>query len=788
MAVRRCKMKRFEKLKQRIRRKKTFLRITTLYLVGSVLLLAVFSTILTYVLTARTMEKQQAAALDSVNQAYSMTNYILSDAYDSFHQLYKTFDMTNAMFSTETSVEDELALAKLLERAGVYSSCVDSIYVINKQLDKVYTNAGIVSAIDEFYDRQALQLFEYYNENSSTIFLPRSTSFSLWEGDDEQTHNFDTLIFAKKDALLNVQGGLIINLNQSKLHSLITADISSPEYMYIVSQNGSILSSFNEKQINTTLQGTKLWKTVEENANKSELTFNTNYDGRDCLVTCRKADKLMFSFLYIVPKAQITAGVAYIRSFTLSILAVFMVLAFFVAMLCSRNIYNPISKLVSTMRSSGKALQGSGQDELSFLGSAYESLCTELEEINSGNSQMYKAQLRELLSRLLRAEFATEEKCRAEAEKFPLLIKYPQYLVAVISFDGYAKLTADTTMQDLALYRYALFNVVSELFGTQCTVFNINDDPQNVTLVINLQNTGAQTLHWAKDVLTGLLGVTKKYLPFTVSCGIGTVENALLGLSQSFEAALTAVGYRLVMGCGSVTAYSDISIKRHITPEYPNEDEAALINAVRSRSEEKASAAIDAFFAKISVANVDYINMSVSQLAITLSRVAKSLSISSETQARMNYRYMRERLQACDTLEQYKLLVLRCCCEIIDSRNSEVQSKKEELTDRICTFIETNYTNPLLNVEDVASYAELSVNYLRTMFKAAVGKSPSDYLVDTRINKAKELLETTNYSTIEIATAVGYYNHRYFYSVFKSKTGTTPTEYRTRFKKGEGEA
>ena len=44
--------------------------------------------------------------------------------------------------------------------------------------------------------------------------------------------------------------------------------------------------------------------------------------------------------------------------------------------------------------------------------------------------------------------------------------------------------------------------------------------------------------------------------------------------------------------------------------------------------------------------------------------------------------------------------------------------------------------------------------------------------------RAMELLVTTSTSTKDIAAAVGYYNHRYFYSVFKAKTGMTATEYR----------
>ncbi len=48
----------------------------------------------------------------------------------------------------------------------------------------------------------------------------------------------------------------------------------------------------------------------------------------------------------------------------------------------------------------------------------------------------------------------------------------------------------------------------------------------------------------------------------------------------------------------------------------------------------------------------------------------------------------------------------------------------ENQIDRIKEFIETNYTNPMLNTEDIAAYAELSPNYLRTVFKNATGKSP----------------------------------------------------------------
>lgn len=221
-------------------------------------------------------------------------------------------------------------------------------------------------------------------------------------------------------------------------------------------------------------------------------------------------------------------------------------------------------------------------------------------------------------------------------------------------------------------------------------------------------------------------------------------------------------------------------MRQGITPEYPIETDAAIVQALRNRSEEKAHRELTRFFSSFALANVDVINMAITQLTISLSRTAHSMVAGYEgTQQLPNYRVLSVMLTSCDTLKQKEKVLTDYCCQVIRIRNSEVQTKRENLVERIREFIETNYANPMLNTEDIAAFAELSPNYLRTVFKNATGKSPIDYLTDYRIECAKELLTETNTSTKEIAAAVGYYNHRYFYSVFKAKTGLTATAYRT---------
>lgn len=602
-------------------------------------------------------------------------------------------------------------------------------------------------------------------------------------GKEKETHNYITFIFARKDAYMNVQGGLIVNINQNKLHKLITEDIESPQYMYIISQNGSILSSENTLKINTTLQGTKLWKVIEENVNENRMSFPIEYEGQDCLVTYRNANKLMFCFLHIVPMSEVMASVSYIRMYILIILSVAACLAFIVAMIFSRKIYHPISNLVTTLRKQTDSEVISEQDEFSFLGSTYKNMFNKINELNSNNVLLSKAQKRDMLTRLLQGTITSEEQCRKELALCESLTKYPYYTVIVTSLDNYTQLTAMYPVQDLALIRFAIENVATEILSKEYSIHCLDKDARQFIFVLNLPDNKENLKPKLENSLLEISHVLEQYLHFTLTSGIGRITTNLMELSASYNEANISCEYRLVFGCSTVIFYNDIAVRQNINTEYPSEIENNLITAVRNRNSSRAQAEIDSFFSAISLSGIDNINMAVSQLAIALTRTSKSLSASIGVIERMDYRNLNEQLLSCDTLLQRKNLLLQCCQTLITSRNHEVESKKEELMNRICTFIEANYSNPSFSISDIAVYTELSVNYLRAIFKKAVGKSPTDYLIDVRMEHAKELLETSNYSTIEIASLVGYYNHKYFYSVFKTKIGLTPTEYR---EKGAG--
>ncbi|TVY11052.1 helix-turn-helix domain-containing protein [Paenibacillus cremeus] len=71
----------------------------------------------------------------------------------------------------------------------------------------------------------------------------------------------------------------------------------------------------------------------------------------------------------------------------------------------------------------------------------------------------------------------------------------------------------------------------------------------------------------------------------------------------------------------------------------------------------------------------------------------------------------------------------------------------------------------------------LSQNYIIVLFRKTFGMTPTEYLTQVRINKAKELAVQTNMSVSEIAREVGYANVHAFGKMFKKKTGTSITQF-----------
>lgn len=92
-------------------------------------------------------------------------------------------------------------------------------------------------------------------------------------------------------------------------------------------------------------------------------------------------------------------------------------------------------------------------------------------------------------------------------------------------------------------------------------------------------------------------------------------------------------------------------------------------------------------------------------------------------------------------------------------------------------YFRENYRSEI-NVEDYALSRGMSASNFYRVFKQISGSTPLQYILKLRLSNTQNLLENSNLTIAEIASAVGYENPLYFSRVFHKHIGVSPSEYR----------
>ncbi|MHA0857742.1 response regulator transcription factor [Paenibacillus sp. CMAA1364] len=100
----------------------------------------------------------------------------------------------------------------------------------------------------------------------------------------------------------------------------------------------------------------------------------------------------------------------------------------------------------------------------------------------------------------------------------------------------------------------------------------------------------------------------------------------------------------------------------------------------------------------------------------------------------------------------------------------------------ISQMVEDNIGEPDFSLTMLAEHMGFSSGYMSVLFKRLFNVSFQDYMVSTRLERAKLQLLMSDMKMYEISLAVGFDNPNYFSSAFKKRFGLSPLQYRERIK------
>lgn len=142
--------------------------------------------------------------------------------------------------------------------------------------------------------------------------------------------------------------------------------------------------------------------------------------------------------------------------------------------------------------------------------------------------------------------------------------------------------------------------------------------------------------------------------------------------------------------------------------------------------------------------------------------------------------YMMTAWEEQEALEQFhvKSLFYQFVYELLwQIHNGRVPTIKPDLVAQMKYYMQEHYAEPI-TMDLLAELMDSSPRHLSRLFKRQTGYSPIDFVIQIRMNKAKELLLATDATLQEIAKAVGYPDGYYLAKIFKKYMGIAPIRYR----------
>lgn len=383
---------------------------------------------------------------------------------------------------------------------------------------------------------------------------------------------------------------------------------------------------------------------------------------------------------------------------------------------------------------------------------------------------------RHILLQLLQRNMPADEELERLLKQSGIQFPYPYYGVAVLKIDDYELIKEDYSDEDISLFKFSIGNIADELLGEHMKVYHTANGVDYLTFIMNMEYLPKQ--RELAEIFREAIYHEADYFGIGFSAGIGTVAEGISSVSESYNNALDAMEYRFFYGKQSVTEYESIRQQESMHIDYPyNMEQEILRQAIRFHNRVKTMECLDEFVERVRHIAAEDACLYINQLGVAVNRSLRQTEGIPEGHL-YSMREFSHFMDILTTLKEKQQQIRATLDELFQMAAEGADRKKQGVVQKVEEFIVQNYQNPDITLEDMAMSVGLSSNYIRRIFRDQCGYSPMNYLVDYRIEMAKELLRNTSYTAKEIAEMVGYANTKYFYSLFKKQTGKTTYEYK----------
>jgi len=328
------------------------------------------------------------------------------------------------------------------------------------------------------------------------------------------------------------------------------------------------------------------------------------------------------------------------------------------------------------------------------------------------------------------------------------------------------------------LLRYAAYKIVAETTeGRDALVFRTKEE-KIVALFSGL--TEDENLESIMQLSESIRHAAEKYLKFTVTVGVGTPCAALQDVPHSYQASVSALDYRFLLGNNRVIRLQDLERPTSFAcpPDY--EWNRKFASALKTGTHRETHLLIEQFICQLKTSSlpieVCYVRIQSMMIDIVNS-IQEVLGDNGDWLRQLGSALQHiDEFHRLEDIESWLKNISGEAIRLIMDRRTDLSQIQVRSA---IEYIEQHYPDESLSLMDICNHVHMSKSYFSALFKQHTGQTMMEYVTRIRIETAKTLLQANPpLKTYDIAASVGYGDPQYFSVLFKKHVGTTPTEFR----------
>jgi len=643
-----------------------------------------------------------------------------------------------------------------------------------------YSSIGINSSSDDFYDQDIVSILTKSKGSVNSEFIPRKIKIP----NKDTTVDVLTIILAGTKLEDNglPEGAIILNLNVNEIENYFKNISNVNNNLFAINNNGNIVLSSKSSSFYQDISNLNYVKQILS-SNDSQGYFTEKIDGTSYIIHFMTPEGTNLKFINLTPYETLLKSMNRMLNLLLIMFIIIFIIGILISYFISKKIYSPLGRIVKYVKTnlSSYDTMKKNENELDYLSSAINNLLTtslSLKNLSNEDNLFIK---QNVLKDLILHPLSDVKLIKKNLMDLNIHLDPKNLIIFILRIDSYKKFTSIYSKNDLELFQYALSNVSKEITSTKYNCEVVDMETNHISIILNTElQPLSQSLNSIIEIIKQIQDVILNFLHFSVTAGIGDFTSNFSELSESYKHAYEYTNYKIKYGPNSILYYDKIVPGIKESHHYPVEKEKLLFDAIKCGKIEDVDVHLTNILEEILNYNYFDMLMYIIQLVLNSKKLLNNFKIVNNKGLPINLDFLKENLEKFESINEIHDWLMTSYNETLLQLQESKDQKKENLVNKIISYIELNYCNPELSPEYLADYVSISPNYLRTIFKIVRNQSLSTYINEYRFEKAKHLLENTNLSVADIATKIGFANTNYFYTCFKKYYGVSPTEWRKR--------